>query len=63
MDKLYAAEHREGGTRALGTGIPVPKAEQLAVFTSEEWTRHRDLLIHESWLERARTRLARPQAP
>ncbi len=63
MDTRYSSEHREGGTRALGTGIPVPKAEQLAVFTSEEWTRHRDLLIHESWLERARTQLARPQAP
>ncbi|MFZ9748022.1 MAG: alpha/beta hydrolase family protein, partial [Opitutaceae bacterium] len=63
MDKLYSSEHREGGTRALGTGIPVPKAEQLAVFTSEQWTRHRDLLIHERWLERARAQLARPQAP
>ena len=62
MDKLYVAEHREGGTRALGAGIPVPKAEALRVFNSEEWPRQRDLLIHERWLEKARAQLASPPA-
>ena len=57
MDKLYATEHREGGTRAVGENVPgVPRAD-LCVFTVEEWTRRKDSLIHESWLREAKKRI------
>ncbi|MBL9209924.1 MAG: acetylxylan esterase [Opitutaceae bacterium] len=58
MDKLYATEHREGGTRALGVGVPGLKREDLAVFPAAEWERRKATLIHESWLQEARARLA-----
>jgi dienelactone hydrolase len=59
MDKLYATEHREGGTRALGVGVPGLKREDLAVFPLAEWERRKASLVHESWLTEARSRLAR----
>lgn len=57
MDKLYATEHREGGTRALGTGVPGIKREDLGVFPAAEWERRKATFIHESWLQEARARL------
>jgi dienelactone hydrolase len=57
MDKLYATEHREGGARALGTGVPGIKRDDLHVFPAAEWERRKATLIHESWLREARTRL------
>ncbi len=57
MDKLYATEHREGGTRALGTGIPGLSREALSVWPREEWERGKDSLIYETWLQRARAAL------
>jgi hypothetical protein len=48
MDPLYATEHREGGTPALGSGVPgIPRA-QLHVFSETEWQSARENLIHES---------------
>lgn len=57
MDKLYAIEHREGGTRALGTGVPALTREALSVFPPEEWARRKDSLVHESWLREAKARI------
>ena len=57
MDKLYAIEHREGGTRAIGSGVPGVARADLCVFTAEEWSRRKDSLIHESWLRKARARV------
>ena len=57
MDKLYVIEHREGGTRALGAGVPGLTREQLSVFTTAEWQRRKDTLVHESWLREAKARL------
>ena len=51
MDPLYATEQREGGTPALGTGIPAPSREALCVFSREEWERRKHQLIHEAWLK------------
>ena len=51
MDPLYATEQREGGTPALGTGIPAPSREALCVFSQEEWERRKHQLIHEAWLK------------
>jgi hypothetical protein len=57
MDPLYADEHREGGTRALGTGVPAPRRDALHVFSTEEWQRQKALLVHESWREQARAQI------
>jgi dienelactone hydrolase len=54
MDPLYATEHREGGTLAVGTGVPGVKRADLNVFTDAEWDARRDLLTHESWRARAK---------
>lgn len=57
MDRLYATEHREGGTRALGEGVPGVKREDLFVFSAAEWERRKATLVHEAWLQAARARL------
>lgn len=57
LDRLYATEHREGGTMALGEGIPAPSRNDLSVFSAGEWEKHKHLLIYESWLDRARSQL------
>jgi hypothetical protein len=54
LDPLYATEHREGGARALGDGIPGLTREQLSVFSTAEWEQQKDRLIYESWLHAAR---------
>lgn len=54
MDKLYATEHREGGTPALGTGIPGIARDQLHVYPEAEWTAMRVRLIHEEWRAKAK---------
>jgi hypothetical protein len=59
MDPLYATEHREGGTPALGTNVPgIPRA-QLHVFSDKEWKAQRELLVHERWRERAKQEIVR----
>jgi predicted esterase len=57
LDRLYASEEREGGTPALGAGIPALSRKDLSVFTSEQWEREKDSLIYESWLKAARAQL------
>lgn len=61
LDPLYATEHREGGTRALGSGVPRIGRRLLNVFPLEEWQRHKRALIYEQWLEEARSALSAPQ--
>jgi dienelactone hydrolase len=54
MDPLYATEHREGGTPALGSNIPALKRSDLNVFNENEWTARRGELVHESWRRQAK---------
>ncbi|MBM3745297.1 MAG: acetylxylan esterase [Acidobacteria bacterium] len=58
MDPLYSSEHREGGTRALDTGVPALTRADLSVFTAQEWEQRKASLIHEEWLRQAKARLA-----
>ena len=58
LDRLYATEHREGGTRALGSGVPGLRREDLSVLSPAEWEREKANFIHESWLREAKKRLA-----
>jgi len=53
LDPLYASEHREGGTLALGAGVPALARNLLSVFNPDTWERNKRNLILESWLERA----------
>jgi dienelactone hydrolase len=54
LDPLYSNEQREGGTRALGTGVPGLSRECLSVFSLEEWQRLKEHLVYESWVAAAR---------
>jgi len=54
MDKLYATEHREGGTIALGKNIPYIQHDELNVLPESEWKNQKDNFILETWLERVR---------
>jgi dienelactone hydrolase len=57
LDRSYATEHREGGTRALGSGVPGLTRADLTVFSEDTWERLQDRLIHESWVREAKSRI------
>jgi len=57
LDRLYASEEREGGTPALGAGVPALSRQELSVFTPEQWEQQKNRLIYEAWLEAARKQL------
>lgn len=57
MDPRYSNEQREGGTRALGTGVPGLSRETLSVFSAAEWRKQKDRMIHETWLKEAKARI------
>ncbi|MBI3880494.1 MAG: acetylxylan esterase [Verrucomicrobia bacterium] len=54
MDKLYATEQREGGVRAVGTGVPGLTREQLSVLSDDEWERRKEEFVIEKWVEAAK---------
>jgi dienelactone hydrolase len=54
MDKAYATELREGGTRALGSGIPGVPHDDLNALPTARWERDKDLYVYETWLKNAR---------
>lgn len=54
MDRLYAREIREGGTRALGTDIPALTRDDLSVFPQDQWEKRKNVFIYESWLKAAK---------
>jgi dienelactone hydrolase len=58
MDPLYAIEHREGGTPALGAGVPGIQLSSLHVFSDKEWSGLKDRLVHESWRAQAKAQIA-----
>jgi dienelactone hydrolase len=59
LEPNYSSEMREGGTRALGIGIPAPSRKDLNVFTQEQWEIEKNNLIYESWLKAARAEVLR----
>lgn len=54
MDRLYFTEEREGGTRAIGTGVPALSRDDLSVFTQAEWEKAKEQLTFDAWTTRAR---------
>lgn len=57
MDPLYSNEQREGGARALGTGIPVPTREELNAVEPGEWRRDQERYVIETWIREAKSRI------
>ena len=53
IDKLYATELREGGTRALGVGIPAVPHDRMDALPREKWERDKEKYIYETWLKAA----------
>jgi len=54
IDKSYAAEIREGGTPALGAGIPAVPHDELDALPRDRWEREKDRYIYETWLKNAK---------
>jgi hypothetical protein len=57
IDKLYATELREGGTRALGAGIPAVKHDLLNALPEDVWQRDKEKYVYETWVKEAKARL------
>jgi hypothetical protein len=62
MDRLYATEHREGGTMAVGGNVPPIEREALNALPEREWTLYKDRFILDKWLEIAKSKLVEPKA-
>jgi hypothetical protein len=57
IDKLYGTEIREGGTRALGSGIPGLAHDMLNALPADRWEKEKDRYIYETWVKAAKERL------
>ena len=51
----YATELREGGTMALGTGVPAVAHDLLNAVV--DWEKVKDKYVYETWLREAKARL------
>jgi dienelactone hydrolase len=56
IDKQYATELREGGTRALGSDVPAVPHDEMNAIPSDRWNRDRDLYVYETWVKEAKAR-------
>ncbi len=54
VDKLYATELREGGTKAMGTGIPAVPHDEMNALPREKWEQDKEKYIYETWLKEAK---------
>jgi dienelactone hydrolase len=54
IDKMYADDHREGGTIALGKDIPYVVHDKLNAMPESEWASQKSDFILESWFVRVR---------
>lgn len=54
MDKGYASEETEGGTRALAADVPGLTREQLTAIPRDEWETQKDRFTLEGWLTRTK---------
>jgi len=59
IEPAYNTEAREAGVRALGSGIPAVPRERLMVMSAAEWEREKHRFVYETWIEQARTRIAK----
>lgn len=59
IDKLYATELRDGGTQAMGTGIPAVPHDELNALPRDRWERDKEKYVYETWLKEAKARESR----
>lgn len=57
MEKQYATELREGGTRALGTGVPGVPHDDMNALPLARWNRDKDLYVYETWVKNSQALL------
>ena len=57
IDPLYATEQREGGTRAIGEGIPAVPHDDLDALPRPTWQSEKDKYVYETWVKNAKARL------
>jgi hypothetical protein len=57
MDNLYATELREGGTMALGAGVPAVAHDLLNALPIEQWQQEKERYVYETWVREAKRRL------
>jgi dienelactone hydrolase len=57
MDSQYATELREGGTMALGSGVPGVAHELLNALPPERWQKEKEKYVYETWVKEARARV------
>jgi hypothetical protein len=57
LDKAYATELREGGTRALGTGVSGVAHDLLNALPEDRWQRDKEKYVYETWVKAARARV------
>ena len=53
VDKAYATELREGGTRAVGAAFPAVPHAGMNALPLDRWRRDRNLYIYETWVKNA----------
>jgi hypothetical protein len=58
LDRAYATELREGGTRALGTGVPAVAHHLMNALPEDVWQREKEKYVYESWVKVAGARIA-----
>ena len=56
IDKAYATELREGGTRALGANFPAVPHDAMNALPRDWWEREKDQYVYETWLKVAKAR-------
>jgi len=57
IDKSYATELREGGTRALGEDVPAVPHDRLNALPEDRWQRDREKYVYETWVKAAQAKL------
>jgi dienelactone hydrolase len=57
IDKAYATDLREGGTRALGAGVPTVPHDDLNALPLGQWQREKGKYVYETWLKNAQALL------
>ncbi len=57
VERQYATELREGGTHALGTGIPGVAREKLNAVPPDRWREQKEKYVYETWVKNAEARV------
>jgi hypothetical protein len=56
IDKQYATELREGGTRSLGSSFPGTPHDEMHALPRDRWDRDQEKYVYETWVRETRAR-------